>query len=675
MTYTFNLPRLGGTQHAVVSDLESGHWLLGAHSAPSQPIAQASGAYGSVAPSSRAGARLIVGTIQRLSDVVLGVGQWLPAASRRSATSYSHVTVENDDIEMAERPVITPLAAASYGELEYQLKKDVDDVLANSFNWQKAGSETGKALARGAVAGVAVYGAYTAVDALVQAKAPSDQQGTARGFIAMGMLTPIYQEGKELLNGVREAVTTKAKLSYAEALEKTHLRRQAQNDAYLKILPDHIQTSCRKIDIFLLQAFAAAKKGDKVNYGLIRGMMHWRQDFMVGRPMKTQEVQAIKTDAGRADLLVRMDSHLHRYPPELRDKLSGFTLGIAARSLQRELPPAFQANADFDLLTLKDSDDWHRWTEVPSVSKQMMMLAGAPGTGKSRYAEHVLPELLGLPVQSLVMPDKQAGGINSLMAKEWSALEQDEFVTADTDAMGKIGLLLNRAQCTNPILLLDEADLDDMDGIKRLTDPSRKQLEAIALETLLDFSNVTILMGTNALRRGANTPVDGGAGELEPALADRLEMAVFEGTDAPTKREAAINAYHGWAGMYCLPIKGGEGALLDHNQQNRLQGLFKGCLDYIVESHHNKAKIPGARMQVPVASVVNFIAWRLLGEKHGQTPELRPEQIRTYIDQFYALRMNSPKNEQAVDQDVEVAAESSRMAEQRAMLMGNQAGS
>ncbi|MBF7144688.1 MULTISPECIES: hypothetical protein [Pseudomonas] len=672
MTYTFNLARLVRAQPTEVNDTELGHPLIGACAEPSEPIAEASGTRRLAAPSSRVGAQLITGSIQRLSDAAASVGQWLPAIGRQHAPSYRPVGDEVD-LELAERPATPAQAAASYGELDHALKQDVDDVLANSFNWHKAGTETGKALARGAVAGVAVYGAYTAVDALIQAKAPRDQQGTARGLTAMGMLTPVYQEGKELLNGVREAVTTKAKLSYPEALEKTHLRRQAQNAAYLKTLPEHIQTSCRKIDIFLLQAFAAAKKGDKVNYGLIRGMMHWRQDFMIGRPMKTQEVQAVKTDAGRADLLARMQHQLNRYPPELRDKLSGFTLGIAARSLERELPPEYKADAGFNMLTLKDSDDWHRWAEVPSVNKQMMMLAGAPGTGKSRYAEHVLPELLGLPVQSLVMPDKQAGGINALMAKEWSALEQDEFVTADTDAMGKIGLLLNRANCTNPILLLDEADLDDMDGIKRLTDPSRKQLEAIALETLLDFSNVTILMGTNALRRGANTPVDGGAGELEPALADRLEMAVFEGTDALTKREAAVSAYHGWAGMYCLPVKDGDGALLDRGQQNRLQGLFKGCLDYIVESHHDKAKIPGARMQVPVASVVNFIAWRLMGEKHGQMPPLQPHQIRTYIDQFYSLRMSGPRQQPAADQDLETVAESSQMAEQRAAQLRDHA--
>jgi len=673
LTYTFNLARLVRTQPAVVDDPELGHPLIGARAEPSQPIGQASPTHWLGAPSSRVGAQLLKGSIQRMSDAVAGVGQWLPAIGRQPVPSYRPVGDEAADLELAERPATPAQAGASYGELDHALKQDVDDVLANSFNWHKAGTETGKALTRGAVAGVAVYGAYTAVDALIQAKAPSDQQGTARGLTAMGMLTPVYQEGKELLNGLREAVTTKAKLSYPEALEKTHLRRQAQNAAYLKTLPEHIQTSCRKIDIFLLQAFAAAKKGDKVNYGLIRGMMHWQQDFMIGMPMKTQEVKAVKTEAGRAKLLADMQHHLNRYPLDLRDKLSGFTLGIAARSLERELPAEYKADADFDVLTLKDSDDWHRWAEVPSVDKQMMILAGAPGTGKSHYSERVLPQLLGLPVPSLVMPDKQAGGISALMAKEWSALEQDEFVTADTDAMGRIGLLLNRAKCTNPILLLDEAEMDDMDGIKRLTDPSRTQLEALALEILLDFSNVTILMCTNALRRGANTPVDGGAGELEPALADRLEMSVFEGTDALTKRERAIGAYHGWAGMYCLPVKGGDGALLDHDQQNRLQGLFKGCLDYIVESHHDKAEIPGARMQVPVASVVNFIAWRLMGEKHGQMPPLQPGQIRTYIDQFYQLRMKGRQQRPVADQALGTVAESSQMAEQRAAQASNQA--
>jgi hypothetical protein len=671
MTFTLPWPRLGHVPAAANTDtdVELAPVRQGARLAPSQPMGQGYHRLDDAMPSPRAGARLVSDTLQRLTSTVGSVRQLMPTALGGRA-AYDRLPTE--DVERAPIDSFpgTRSFPASYTELEETLKKDVNDVLTNSFNWQKAGTEAGKALTRGAVASTAVYGAYTMVDALIQAKAPEDQQGTARGLTAMGMLGPVYQEGKELLNGMREALTTGAKLSYAEALEKTHLRRQAQNGAYLATLPEHIQTSCRKIDIFLLQAFAAAKKGDKVNYGLIRGMMHWRQDFMIGRPMNTQEVQAIKTPAGRAELLARMDAQLYRYPPELRDKLSGFTLGIAARSLQRELPAAYEADDSFDLLACKDTDDWHRWTEVPSVNKQMMMLAGAPGTGKSRYAEHVLPELLGLPVQSLVMPDKQAGGINSLMAKEWSALEQDEFVTADTDAMGKIGLLLNRAGCTNPILLLDEADLDDMDGIKRLTDPSRKHLEAIALETLLDFSNVTILMGTNALRRGANTPVDGGAGELEPALADRLEMAVFNGTDALTKREAAITAYHGWAGLYCLPVKGGEGALLDRDQQNRLQGLFKGCLDYIVQWHHQKAQIPGARMQVPVASVVNFIAWRLLSEQYGQMPELRPEHINTYIDQFYALRTNGPKAEQAAQHEAEVVAESSRMAEQRAGVAG-----
>lgn len=655
---------------------EEGASLLGSQSRSSSPIGGTLRSRVQDPASPRQGATIIGGAIERL----WGMGTTLDSGVRRLPQSLNPwrsgrhsvglLPGQHQDIELLERD---PLPHAShsrerdkssgYAQLEEKLDKEVDEVLANSFNWKKAGIETSKSLARGATAAGALYGAYSLVDTMIQAKAPLEQQGTARGFVAMGMLTPVYQESKELVNGLRSAVTTNARLSYAEALEKTHHRRQTESTEYLKTLPSDIQNVCKKIDLFLMQALAAAKKGDKVNYSLIRGMMHWRKDFMINRPMKTKEVDAIKSDDGRADLIGRLNTELRRYPPALHDKLCGFTLGIAARSVEHELPPHFKAEDDFDLLELSESDDWHRWKEVPLVPKQMMMLAGAPGTGKTHYAEKVLPKLLHLPVPSLIMPDKQAGGVASLMAKDWSALEQDEFVTADTDAMGKIGLLLNRAGCLNPVLLLDEADLDDMDGIKRLTDPSRDKLEAVALETVLNFAKVTILMGVNALKRAANTPADGGPGELEPALADRMEMALFEGTDPETKREAAITAYHGWAGLYCLPIKGGEGAQLDAAQQNRLQGLFKGCLDYLVNAHHVDAKIPGARMQVPVASVVNYIAYRLMQEKYHGAPAVTSQNIEEYLRQFYALRMNKPTA--AVNEASQTQAESSHMAQQR----------
>lgn len=656
-------------------DLEAGRGVLNnARTQPGQPVGASNNASGT--PSGRQSASMIGGALENLSGFGRSMGsmagQLASPVTRLMGrnTQPGHILpVSRQDVELRslnsageEREGLMPEDDNSrYKKMEDKLNQEV---LADTFNWTKAGKHLGKTVARAGAAGAGIYGSYMLVDTLIQSKVPEAQQATSRGFVAMGLLAPMYNESKELINGVRESFTNEAKLSYAEALEKTHKRRQQESAARLKTLPKDIRDACTKIDLALQQAFAAARRGDKVKFALIRGMMHWRQDFLLERPMKPREVEALKTEGSRAAMMSNMDALMHHYEPGLQDKLSGFALGIGARSLEHDLPDSMRAPADFSVTKLGRDDDWHQWKEVPKVPKQMMMLAGQPGTGKTHFVEKILPELLGLPVAPLVVPDKQAGGINSLMGAEWSALEQEEYVTADTSLLGKIGLKLIRAACTNPILFLDEADLDDMDGIKRLTDPSRDELEAVALETVLNFRDVTIMLGVNAMKKAQGAPEDGGVGELDTALMDRLELALLNSTSRDSKMESAVKAYHGWAGLYCLPIKGQDSAILNPEQQQRLQQLFKGSLDNLVNYHHDIAGIPGARMAVSVASVTNFIACRLLQEQHNGAEPLTQEKVDSYIAELYGPRI--PKQKRSEMEANAAAAAAAAAAEEAA---------
>ncbi|MFP8968262.1 hypothetical protein ACKC9G_16900 [Pokkaliibacter sp. CJK22405] len=668
-----------GAAAPVNNDVEAARGpLQGAQLEPTQPVSGRDAQAANATPSPRQNASLLSGTLERLS----GLGSYLPNPMnliRGREQNNGMLPSHRQDIELQNNPqhrlpednhsrraqdeemgLLNSEHMDPYSRKENELSKEVKEVLADTFNWQKAGKKASVALARGAAAGATIYGSYSLVDYMIQSKVPAEQQALSRGFIAMGMLVPVYQESKELVNGLREAMTSESKLSYAEALEKTHLRRKAESAEILKTMPRDIQDACDKIDLALQQAFAAARRGDKVKFALIRGMMHWRKDFMLGRPLKTKEVEPLKTPQGRENLMRDMEQSMRLYKMPLKDKLSGFALGVGVRSLEHEIPDHLRAPADFDVAKLDLEDNWHQWNKVPKVLKQMMLMAGLPGTGKTHFVETVLPRLLKLPVAGLIMPDKQAGGVNSMMAKEWSALEQEEYVTADTDAMGKIGLKLIRAGCTNPILFLDEADLDDMDGIKRLTDPSRDHLEATALETLINFANVTIMLGVNALKKAQGAPEGDSLGELDGGVEDRVELAIFDGSERQSKWEKAIEAYHGWAGLYCLPIKGGEGAILDEGQQNRMQDLFKHSLQHLVDTHHDKAKVPGSRMQVPVASVTNYIAYRLMKEQTLGGEPITQQDVDNYIDDFYAPRIKNRNVQSAPPTDAELAARRSQ---------------
>lgn len=562
-----------------------------------------------------------------------------------------------------------------YAKQEEELSSDIKLVLADKLDWQKSKKELTKIGAQAASTAALLTGTYLLVNQLIQMKVPKEHQATSQGFLSMAIFLPLFNESKKTADGVIDVIHEKGKLTYAEALEKTHLKRVEETRERLEsgIIPSDARKAIHKIDLALKLFFSAARRGEKVKFGLIRVMMHWRQDFLVQHPVFSKEVAALKTNTGRKIFMSEMQHEMRRYTGHKHQKLCGFTVGIGARSLEHYLPEgeyfsaeerALIAKPDFDITEAGMDENWNQWKKVPEKPRQMLLMAGSTGCGKSNYTNKVLPKLLRLPVMPIVVPEIKKGGFSGLDAQEWLALEQEEFQTADTDAMGKFGLKLNRAGCTNPILNFEEVNLADSDGFKRFADPAENNFLATAMELNFDIAKSTMIFHLNSIKKAQSAPEKQTLGKLEPAMADRPEIVVFHKSERDTLVDKAKSAYGDWAALYCLPVKGGT-ALLKAEQQERLQSLYKGSMEYMIDYHHSVSKIHSARMMVTASSVINFIAWRLMQEEHLGVQEIDQQQVNDYIAEFYAHRMTL--DEGSIDEDP-VKETAAQLAEREQML-------
>jgi hypothetical protein len=520
-----------------------------------------------------------------------------------------------------------------------------DEILANSYSVQKAVRNLGRAGVDGACYGAAVWVSYMLAKLVMEAGMTDEQFKNAEGFLGMAMVgvgTPgLYKLGKRTVSAL---FGKDGRLTGMEALEQTHLHRRRQHIEAGRIaaMPEYIRTPVEMIDRELLPMFAAAAATadtpDIKALGRARRLMRWQKELLIERPDKLQRVERWVTEAGRKELLAHMYEEMQFYEgdPQLVNKLVSVLVGACARSAEVEVrhsrpgsldvrepaqapirqngqeteaAPSKQRSAS---KRLSDQDDWHQWDSVPAIPKRGMILLGFPGTGKGRFTGKTIPDVLGLPVQELVVPPLELGGLQELLAKGWPAIVNEDYVTREEDLLGLIGLALILAACRNCFLLFNEVRLDDLQGLKRLLEPMLALLDARCLNTSFQFNDVTILLALNKVDAGESCSSDE-ADRLPDALDDRMDTAFFRESSRQVKRDAAVKEYRAYASRFCLPLKDTGEPVLDAGQQQRMQETFKAVLDALVDLHHGVS--PGARLHVPVHAVVEQMVVRLQMEK------------------------------------------------------------
>lgn len=410
-------------------------------------------------------------------------------------------------------------------------------------------------------------------------------------------------------------------------------------EAELAKKPDYIADAIRKLDAEIPKRIEQAKNAtgnvrDQL-LTLAECMMRWQDQFLLHRPDERKPVEKWMTREGRMQLHAQMRDRLGKVEDlRLKNKLLSYLTRIATRSVEVVLPEG-QVHAGAGA---EDDGDWHRWTSVPRIPALNIHLLGAEGAGKSSFVK-TIEDLLGLPVASLTVPPLMKGGMEEVYAKTWDATNQVKYITNDPDLLGKLGLILIKLACENGVLNIDEPNWEDVAGIKRLLDPWRETVEAAALNTAFKWSTVTRIVTSNDVpeeteRRTAESIV----GNMNGAVHDRLDVALFPEASWAEKRDAAVRAYRDIASLFCLPLKDGDGPVLIPAQQAEMQRAFRAVLDKLVDWHH--AKNAGMRMHIPVEYVMHRIYDRLqeqaLARPDGASnPRLNDADVLQDVTDYY----------------------------------------
>jgi hypothetical protein len=278
------------------------------------------------------------------------------------------------------------------------------------------------------------------------------------------------------------------------------------------------------------------------------------------------------TRAGRDALTVKIREAVRTFPEEVRPNLENILLRIAANSVTG------------------DDDDKRRL---------QFRFKGPGGTGKDTFIG-LIKEVLGLPVVEIVVPPEDKGGVESLLGKDWEAIEQ-AYPTSDEELFGSLGLALLKSGHSNTVVYLNEIQLDEqgvVNGLKRLLDPAKKSIEFKSLETQIDWSHQTVFVASND--------------DINPdqALESRWETIELPRATRETKESVARSLHAAESRNYKRALDDGE-PVLAPPQQDKLDHIFEAVLPLLIDEHDKK--FPGARMDF-ARSVTTFIAQELRGQ-------------------------------------------------------------
>jgi hypothetical protein len=381
---------------------------------------------------------------------------------------------------------------------------------------------------------------------------------------------------------------------------------------------------------------------------LVECMMQWQDIFLLHRKDDRKAVEKWKTTKGRKDLRKQIDGRLEVFEddPRLFKKLQSNLVKICTRSVELDIPKSSEPAPEW-LAQMLDNDtappddvaDWHCWTSMPEIPAANILLVGSEGTGKSDFLK-IIKDVLGIPGESLTVPSMLKGGVEDLLAKTWDATRQVKYITNEPDLLGKLGLILIRLACENGYINIDEPNWEDTAGLKRLLDPWKDTIEAACLRTAFKWMRITRIISTNNVPKSAGVrTVEEIYAEIDGPIDDRMDTALFKENSWEAKRKAAKKAYWRFASLFCLPVKGGDGPVLNEDQQMQMQRVFRAVLDKIADWHHHKA--PGRRLDVPVEYIVNRIYLRLQKLEMESTeckPQLDIEDIWEDVRDAYEPR-------------------------------------
>lgn len=493
-------------------------------------------------------------------------------------------------------------AAYSTGTLASQPPLQIANyraILPGQFSLKHAAMKLGKATKTGMYQAASIGLGYEVATAMVTAASLVAKDGgmSAGGsMLAAGLMPLVSVASNKLINSASDAIFEQGFMTTAQAME-ANWKQQCQDHPAIYLNNRDGKTHWSEdIDRNLGILFASAERGEEANTGRIGRLMRWRT-MLFNLPSQPREVEAWKTKAGRDALLAKIDQALEKTPPQYREDIKSVLIDIAANSVRLE------------------GDD-------PDRRRLQISLKGPPGTGKDFLVYQLIEQLLGIPVVEVVIPEKEQGGVESLLSPEGLAFDKEDLVTRDEDAFGQLAVALMKAGCTNPVLYLNEVDLREptvVNGLKRLLDPAKTSIPAPAVKAAIPFRDTTVILSRND-------------DNDDDALDDRMNKNLsFMMTTREAKMDRAEFFSNLSSNKYIRNLDGGA-PVLNHAQQQTLWQTYQHALPQMLDLHEQK--IPGTRMQF-AGNVVNYIAIGLVEGKPKTT-----RQVAQFIERHYQ-KMNA----------------------------------
>lgn len=497
---------------------------------------------------------------------------------------------------LAPRAALPPAPSQVSSYEEWQGRARAHTVPPGTYSGARVRKEMALALGQGAQATVGALGAAGATVLLASAVGGNDGDTHSGGMnrsqiLALTAGPVLAGAATHMLGGIVGAVG-KGRLSGPEALRATHKKFVADSAPDLAERPLHIREPVRRIDMVLESLFKQVEGGETADTARIDRLLRWRQQFLMALSSRPKVVTEWTTSAGRQALKTKIREAVKTFPEEVRPNLQNILLRIAANSVAGD-------------------DDGKR--------RLQFRFKGPGGTGKDTFIG-LVKKVLDLPVVEIVVPPESNGGVESLLGKDWEAIEQ-AYPTSDEELLGSLGLALLKSGHSNTVVYLNEIKLDEqgvVNGLKRLLDPTKKSIEFKSLMTEIDWSHQTVFVASND--------------DINPdqALESRWETIELPRATRETKENVARHLHEHESNNYKKPLADGL-SVLAPPLQIELDRIFEAVLPTFIDEHDKK--FPGARMDF-ARSVTTFIAQEL-----GEQTEAVEEKTRKFIvDHFKTIQ-------------------------------------
>ena len=438
---------------------------------------------------------------------------------------------------------------------------------------------TGKQLARNA--GEALQDVLgTAASAAVVGYASSvmmNEEGSTQGHIAQAAASSLTMATTSLIRSTVGTLVNKSTVGELDAEIETYknLKKATHLDKY----PEDIQKAVKALDDDVDEAIKSPRGEGAVWF---QQKIRHRELVLLARPTETKPFANFADLEARKSFYKDLNGLVKDYPKLNADTIETLVQRIAANS------------------------------QSDRAVRSQAYLQGPGGVGKTRLV-NLIAKALNAPLVELNINGKS---IRDLKGQPYPA-SYAAPTKPDDEVIGELPLKMVAAGYANPIVFIDEMKLthDNVNELKLLLDPNKKELKIGGYDASIDWSRATILIGSN-------DPL------TDEAMQTRMPQIIIREVSQEAKFNVASNVIKQTAVVYKKSLSA--------ETYKRLLSTCETRRDQLID--FDTQNFPGVRfLETSTENMVHFVASGLLQEK----PKTM-DQVRDYLEVQYAQAKGRP---------------------------------